>query len=270
MKKILLTVVGLMGVASLASASNVFSYTATATPGSSPDGLDQNNNPVSVWTITQGPGVTGGGISGAYYGTAFGGEALSGWQIWSSPNNLSTGEGGFIDASDIFAGGALSIGQTVSINFEMRAVDPGRDVGVSLLNGSGDAITFGIYGGEPNAGYPYTGNGYFYSDAGSADVSAGSMGYQYQNEFNIAFTVTGANTYSAVAGSDAWSGTFNGSLVGIDVFNFGAGNGSDMAFNNLTVASPVPEPGTMSLVFLGAALSFFGWKKLGRSGIYVR
>ena len=252
--------VGLMGVAGLAYASNNFSYTATNAPGHSPDdGVDQNGNGVSAWTIAQNPGVTGGGISGDYYGTAFGGETLSGWQIWSSPGSLATGDGGFIEASNMFAGGALSIGQTVSINFEMRATDPGRDVGVSLLNGSGSGITFGIYGGEPNAGYPYTGSGYFYSDAGSTDVSAGSMGYQYQNEFNIAFTVTGANTYSAVAGSDAWSGTFNGSLIGIDVFNYGAGNGSDMAFNNLTVS--VPEPGTLSLVSLGAVLSFFGLQK---------
>jgi len=256
MKKILLTVVGLMSVAGLAYASNNFSYTATGTPGSSPDGVDQNNNPVSVWTIAQNPGVTGGGISGAYEGTAFAGETLSGWQIWSSPGGLATGDGGFIEASNIFAGGALSVGQTVSINYEMRATDPGRDVGVSLLNGSGDAITFGIYGGEPNSGYPYTGTGYFYSDAGSTDVSAGGMTYQYQSEFNIAFTVTGANTYSAVAGSDAWSGTFNGSLLGIDVFNYGAGNGSDVAFNNLTIA--VPEAGTLSLFSLGTAALLIG------------
>jgi hypothetical protein len=253
MKKLFVTTACLMGIAGLAYASDDFSYSATTTPGSSPDGVDQNNNPVSVWTLAQNPGVTGGGSSGAYSGTAFSGETLSGWQIWSSPGSLATGDGGFIEVSNIFAGGALNIGQTVSINFEMRAIDPGRDVGVSLLNGSGDAITFGIFGGEPSSSYPYTGNGYFYSDAGSTDVSAGSMGYQYQSEFNLAFTVTGADTYSAVVGSDSWSGTFNGSLVGIDVFNYGAGNGSDVAFNNLTVEA-APEAGTFSLFILGATL----------------
>lgn len=79
------------------------------------------------------------------------------------------------------------------------------------------------------------------------------MGYQYQNAFNIAFTVTGANTYSAIAGSDNWSGTFSGSLTGIDVFNDAGGNGSDVGFNNLTV---VPEPGTLALVSAGGALLF--------------
>ncbi|HEX3628691.1 MAG TPA: hypothetical protein VH280_25050 [Verrucomicrobiae bacterium] len=236
MKRILSTLIAVTCAASVASASDNFSYTATATPGTQPDGVDQNNNPVNVWTLAQNPGVTNGGISGAYFGTAFGGETLSGWQIWTSPSGLPAGDGGFIEASNIFSSGPLSVGQTISINFEMRAADPGRDVGVSLLNGSGAAITFGIYGGEPNSSYPYTGNGYFYSDAVSSYASAGSMGYQYQHEFNISFTITGPNTYSAVAGSDSWSGTFSGQLLGIDVFNYGAGNGSDMGFNNLTVA----------------------------------
>jgi hypothetical protein len=132
----------------------------------------------------------------------------------------------------------------------MRAIDPGKQVGVDILNGSGAAITFGIFGGEPGP-YPYTGSGYYYSDAGSAYVSAGSMGYQYQSEFNIAFTVTGANTYSAAAGSDTWSGTFSGSLIGMDVFNLGAGDASDVAFNNLTV---IPEPTTIALIGIGLSL----------------
>lgn len=260
MKQAALILISMLGAAGMASASNLFSYNATAAPGTSPsDGVDvlNGNAPVEIWSVTQSPGVTGGGISGDYFGTAFSGETLSGWQMWSSPGSLSTGEGGFIDASTTFAGGALSIGQTVSINFEMRAVDPGREVGVSLLNASGNAITFGIFGGEPDASYPYTGSGYYYSDAGSSYASAGSMSYQYQNEFNIAFTVTGAGTYSAVAGSDSWSGTFSGSLIGMDVYNHGAGNGSDVAFNNLAV---VPEPGTIA--FMGLGLALLLWRPL--------
>ena len=62
------------------------------------------------------------------------------------------------------------------------------------------------------------------------------MSYQYQSAFNIAFTVTGTNTYLAVAGSDTWTGTFNGPLTGIDVFNHAGGNGSDVGFNNLKIA----------------------------------
>jgi hypothetical protein len=253
MKKILLTAVGLMSVAGLAHASNLFSYTATAAPGSTPDGVDQNNNPLNIWTVTLTPPTVSGGGEGVYEGTAFSGD-LSGWQEYSYPGSGGPGSSGSVDAVNTFAGGALAIGQTLSLNFEMRAVDntPNSTVGVSLLNGSGNAITFGIFGGEPDASAPYTGNGYYYTDAGTSYGSAGSMGYQYQSEFNIAFTVTGADTYSAVAGSDSWSGTFNGSLTGIDVFNHDAGNASDVGFNNLTVA--VPEPGVVGLASVGGAL----------------
>ncbi len=175
MKKILLTAIGLIGVAGLASASNNFSYTATGTPGNTPDGTDQNSDPVNVWTLLVTPGSGTGSAQGAYEGTAFSGETLSGWQIWTSPGSSANGPGvsGSINASDTFAGGALSIGQTVSLNFEMRAANLGTDVGISLLNGSGNAITFGIYGGEASPSNPYTGSGYFYTDAGSTYASAG-------------------------------------------------------------------------------------------------
>ena len=234
---LVLVLVGMMSVVRVASASSIFSYTATAAPGATPDGVDQNGNPVDIWTVTLTPPASGTGGEGVYEGTAFSGETLSGWQEYSYPGAGGPGTSGSVDATNIFAGGALTVGQTVSINFEMRAADAHGTVGVSLLNGSGNAITFGIYGAEPDSSNTnYTGTGYYYSDAGSGgDVNAGSMGYQYQIEFNIAFTITGPNTYTAIAGSDSWSGTFSGSLIGIDVFNHDAGDASDTAFNNLTV-----------------------------------
>jgi len=270
MKKILLTVVGLMGVAGLAHASNNFSYTATGSPGTAPDGVDQNNNPVGVWTeiITLG-GTNGTGDDGAdgagvgFYnpdGSGDVGGNVNAWQEYSYQND-GVGLGGSVNSLNTFAGGALGIGQKVSINFVMRATDPatgGRaagQVGVSLLSGSSDAITFYIYGGGP-------GN-YFYTDAGSTGASAGSMGYQYQSPFNIAFTITGADTYSAIAGSDSWSGTFNGSLTGIDVFNDAGGNGSDVGFNNLTIAN-VPEPGVLGLASVGGAL-LLGYRRRNKT-----
>jgi hypothetical protein len=228
-----------MGAIGLASASNNFSYTAIAAPGSTPDGENVYDSDASdnVWTVTFTPGTGTGSAQGAYLGTAFSGETLSGWQIWDSPGSSSNSNGvsGNVDSVDTFAGGALSVGQTVSLNYEMRSTSLGTQVGVSLLNGSGAAITVGIFGQEPNVANPYTGNGYYYTDAGSTYAPAGSMGYQYQVEFPIAFTITGTNTYLATWGSDSWTGTFNGPLTGIDVFNYSAGNGSDVGFNNLTV-----------------------------------
>ena len=161
------------------------------------------------------------------------GGNVNAWQEYSYQND-GTALGGSVDSYNTFAGGALTVGQTVSINFVMRATDPAAnghpagEVGVSLLNGTNTAITFFIYGGGP--GY------YFYTDAGKTNADAGPMTYQYQNPFNIAVTVTGPNAYNATAGSDSWSGTFNGSLTGIDVFNHAGGNGSDVGFNNLAIA----------------------------------
>jgi len=265
-KKLLACVAGLAGAASPGFASTNFSYTATQTPGTYPDGVDQGSNPVDIWTLYQVAG-TGAGSSGAYEGTSFAGETLSGWQMYTTPGGAAPANvAGSIDSFMTLPGGALTIGQTVSINFEMRAVNPHTTVGVSVLNSiSGTAgtpaITFGIYGGEPDAtNTPYTGTGYYYADAstGGADTGApGTLGYQYQDEFNISFTVTGAGTYSAIAtnaaGTDAWTGTYSGSLLGFDVFNHMAGDASDVAFNNLTV-STVPEPATLSLVSLGVVM----------------
>jgi hypothetical protein len=250
MKKALLFLVGLAGAVGVASASNNFSYTATDTPGNSPDGIDQSSNPLQVWTLTTAPGFSGLDGSGGYNGTPGGSSGeFSGWQMYSYVNSPDVaGDGGSATATTTFAGGALAIGQTVSINFEMRALDTGvGTAGLSLLNGSGNAITFEITGG----------GAYNYTDAGSTAASAGSMGYQYQSPFNIAFTVTGAGTYSAVAGTDAWSGTYSGSLLGMDVFNIKGGNGSDVGFNNLTV---VPEPSTWGMLTAGG-LMLLGYRR---------
>lgn len=244
MKRIILTLMIVVFAVSLASAADNFSYTATAAPGAAPDGVDQNNNAVDVWTIiatpggTNGTGDNGADGSGVYFGNPDGGGGIGGssensWQMYSYQND-GTGLGGSVDATNQFAGGPLTVGQTVSIQFVMRATDPatgGRPpgtVGVSLLNGNNTAVEFFIYGGGPG--------GYFYTDAGVTNASAGPMTYQYQSAFTISFTITGPNTYSAIAGSDSWTGTFNGSISGIDVFNHAGGNASDVGFNNLSVA----------------------------------
>ena len=239
MKKVTVIVFSLIMAVRLASASNNFSYTATAAPGSTPDGTDQNATPVNVWTNvlyaggTNGLGDSGADGSGVYFGAPFGGGLGNVWQMYSYQND-GVGLGGSVDSYNTFAGGALAVGQTVSIDFEMRATDPAStngpagEVGVSLMNGTNTAIKFYIYGGGPGW--------YFYNDAGTNAAKAGAMTYQYQVPFNIAFTVTGPNTYLAVAGSDTWTGTFSGSLTGIDVFNHRGGNASDVGYNLLKVA----------------------------------
>jgi hypothetical protein len=264
MKRATLILISVFSAVRLASASNNFSYAATAAPGSTPDGTDQNSNPVTVWAVTttlggtNGTGDNGADGAGVYFGSPFGGGLGNVWQVYSYQND-GVGLGGSVDSVNTFAGGALTVGQTVSINFEMRATDPtsnGRppgEVGVSLLNGTNTVIKFYIYGGGPGW--------YLYTDAGSTAAKAGPMTYQYQVPFNIAFTITGPNTYLAVAGSDTWTGTFNGPLTGIDVFNHAGGNGSDVGFNNLSVApqltiNNIGPDGTKTLFNTTNTLSF--------------
>ena len=244
MKKTLSILFSIIGAVSVASASSNFAYTATGDPGAAPDGVDQNSNSVDVWTVVLTPGANSNDGSGTGFynpdGANDAGGNVNAWQAYSYQNS-GVGNGGSVDASTTFPGGALSVGQTVSIDFVMRALDNpsgGTDLstngqaGISLLNSSGNAITFAIIGGGPNH--------YYYTDAGSTGASAGAgLAYQYQNQIHIAITVTGVGTYSATAfngsGVDNWSGTFSGSLIGMNVFNHKGGNGSDVGFNNLKV-----------------------------------
>jgi len=167
MKRVLLFIVSLVSAASLASAANNNKYTSTDNPNNSPDGVDQSASPVNVWTVTTTPGATGSDGSGSGFFSPFGGGLGNTWQLYSYQNS-GVGNGGGVDAATTFAGGALTIGQTVSIDFEMRATDPGKRVGLSLLNGTGNAITFDIPGGGP-------GN-YFYTDAGTNNASCREHG----------------------------------------------------------------------------------------------
>ncbi len=85
MNKILLFIVSLVSAASLASAANNVSYTATANPSGSPDGVDQSANPVDVWTVTTTPGFNGTDGAGSYYASQ---PSLgNAWQMYSYQNS---------------------------------------------------------------------------------------------------------------------------------------------------------------------------------------
>jgi hypothetical protein len=208
-------------------ASTMVSYVASGDPGGAPDA---NGQSVDVWTTTQSP--TGGSGSGFFNPFAL---PATPWVLFSYPNGVD----GSIQASHAFSGGALGIGQTVFIDWANRAIDPGGSVGVSLTNGGAAIATVKFVGGDSDGVYRY-------DDAGGTNQSTGE-GFAYQNMQTFKFTLNSATTYTASYGATSWGGTISGTINGIQVFNNGGGNGSDVPFNNLGI---VPEPSSVILAVL--------------------
>jgi hypothetical protein len=218
-------------------ASTMVSYVASGDPGGAPDA---NGQSVDAWTTTQSPiGGSGSGFFSPFTLPA------TPWVLYSYPNGVD----GSIQASHSFSGGSLGIGQTVSIDWANRAIDPGGAVGVSLTNGGTAVATVKFVGGDP-------GGVYRYDDAGGANQSTGE-GFAYQNMQTFKFTLNSATTYTASYGATSWNGTISGAIDGIQVFNNGGGNGSDVPFNNLGI---VPEPSSVILAAL-AGMCFISLRR---------
>ncbi len=226
-----------LGVASV-EAADVVSYTAYASPGSAPDG---NNGAVDVWT------VTGDGGAGRSYLQGNQDGNINVWTIW----DLSDQPGGTY-ATHTFAGGALTVGQTVEIDYtHNRNIDNGKYIGVRLLNGTTTEVAMVFRGGKLVFSRYDTGSGQY------VDINKYYDRYDF---FRVVFRLTGANTYfmsvsegsitdntsgggnggddgNAAVGDvvDFWTGTFTGAAItGIQVFTEG-GNDSDQWFDNLTI-----------------------------------
>ena len=193
----------------MASASTDFSYTATDVPGQAPDGLDQSGKSVSVWTVTLTPGIdgnqSGANGSGVYFGETFDSFA-NGWEEYSF-QGTGAGQGGSVDSVNTFSGGFWPSASPCRSTLICGAPIP-RPADFRLAGWASIVEWFRIHR-LLHLRLVAT-----FSHRPSTTASAGAMQYQYQSPFNIQFTVTSANTYSAVAGSDAWSGTFSGSLTG--------------------------------------------------------
>ena len=150
----------------------------------------------------------------------------------------------------MFAGGALSIGQTVSINFLANSVDTGREYGIRLLNGTNFVLSLSFVGGDV----------YRYYDGSSS----GNSPFSYQrNGFNFAYTQNTATTYTVVAtaiGSITVIGTFSGTDGAggapdtMQIYNESAGMDNNVLTNNFAI---VPEPS--SYAFLGTGLGLCLW-----------
>jgi len=193
---------------------------------------------------TSGFGVfSSSGGSGASSGTFTGSSDLgaSSWGFYASGGEVS-------QALYDFDGGALTVGQTLSVQFDNSSIQSGGTVGLGFQNISNgnNRLEFFFIGGDSN--YTYIDNG------GSSDSGVGFT----SSGLTLDFTLTGTDTYSLditpIGGSTTnLSGTLGGTaLSGVDrlrIFNFNAGSGSgfDTYANNISI---IPEPSSIAMMGL--------------------
>lgn len=188
-------------------------------------------------------------------------SGADGFGVFSSSGGGGSSSGTFIGPSDIGAqswgffassselsealydiqGGALEVGQKLTVEIDNSSVQAGGSVGISFQNidqGNNRLEVFFI-GGQTN-----------YTVQDSAPIDSG-VGFTTAG-LTIEMTLTGTDTYSIDitpngSGTTNLTGTLGGTAgTGIDrfrFFNFNAGDGSSFDFfgNNLSV---VPEPST--------------------------
>lgn len=239
MKKSAYTLLFVASIASSASAATLVSYTASASPSSDPDA---NAGAVNVWDYSA---SAGGSFDGFFdKNDSFDNAGLSTpWQI----GTFTTSSGDFSQADHTFAGGALGLGQTVSINIANVGIAGGGSIGFELRDSNSPLIRFGFNGGDSN---------YFIDAPGGSGFTFSDNPYQANDVWNVAITITGAGTFnlktsSMASGTTDYNGTFDTSDGTLDiarVYSFQAGDQSDVTFNNLSV---VPEPTSLLLLSAG-------------------
>jgi len=251
---------------SAAHAADVVLYTASDSPGSAPDG---NNGAVDVWTVTG----DGGASRSLLKDIQDGNTAM--WAIW----DLNGGDGTY--AKHTFAGGALEVGQSVSIDWAHNVnIESNRSIGIRLMNGDNSEVALVFQGGKQV---------YTKYDTGSGAYVDIAKWYDRYDIYQLVFTLTGPNTYAmhitegSIAdnpegwGNDAddgnadvgpivdqWTGSFTGSAItGIQVYTAG-GNDSDQWFDNLSINDswlakahlPSPAYGVEDVAVAGLEMSW--------------
>jgi hypothetical protein len=195
-------------------AANPATYVASGSPNSSPDA----NGSVDVWSLST---QANNGGSGDYQG----GPGNS-WVLYSYGWPVA----GTAIMDHTFVGGALAVGQTVSIEWGNRAIATGQQVGVAVMSGANQAITLRWTGGT-NLGT------YDYSD-GLYDGRGNGVGFMWETLTPFIVTVTSPTTYLASWRGNQWTGTYNGgTLDGFRVFNKSAGDYSDVFSNNFKIGA---------------------------------
>lgn len=206
---------------------------------------DNGGSGFGAWTFsnTSGDGSQNGAFrSSATGGNQTGSQVSSGGSSWA----LYANSGQTANATRSFNGGALAVGQQLSLKMDNGWINNGNSVGFSLLNSSG-ANRFEFYFAGGNGAYTLnqvgignlTGPGY--TDSGLSVIFSQLAG----NNFGLQVQVLGGSTYN-----------YNGVLSASDIsqirfFNYSAGGGDNynFYFNDLAV---VPEPTNVALGIFGA------------------
>ena len=123
-KKVFLLLMMACMMVSVVNAALVVSYSASDSPGSAPDG---NGNTVDVWTVTGADGPNRSYLKNPQDGNT------NMWAIW----DLSDATDGTY-ATHTFDGGALTVGQSVSIDYTHNTnIDGnGQSIGIRFLDGA--------------------------------------------------------------------------------------------------------------------------------------
>jgi hypothetical protein len=208
------------------------------------DNASTTNYPGGTWSAA----TNGGSGFGAWSFTASGGGGhfIGATGETDNPSfGLFAGGTGATDLSSAdrsFTGGALTAGQTFSLDMGVSTAVSAGDVGINFLNGVTPEFTF-----------KFTSGGSFWQlNDGGVDFNT-TIPFSANTKINFAFTYNGGASYSLVITEGATTYTANAftatnpitNLTGARFFSNQQGVNQNLGFNNLAV---VPEPATVLLV----------------------
>ncbi len=217
-----------LAVAAQAFGATVATWSASGGANPGTDGWEPDLSGTGDWFQGNSAGNAG-GSSGA-------GAGNPAWGLWSN-------DGGVSAATWALVGGALTVGQSLGIDFDNGWVDSG---GVGVQFTSGGTVALAVFLNQGGPGYEIT------NSTGNVSSGKGWTG----DGFNISVELTGSGTYSLSFPGYSGSGTLANSLTSIDgirVYSadptgLGSGGNYDVFFNNVSV---IPEPSAALLGGLG-------------------
>lgn len=201
------------------------------------------NATIDGWNVT----TNGTGNTGSFQGNSAANGATDVSSITGNPAwGFFANGGGQLNAAYTLNGGALAVGQTLSINFDNGFIDTGKQVGIDFRMGSTTGISIFFTGGQAN-----------YEIFHSGGLTNSGVGFT-DDGFTIQVKLTGTNTFDLTFDTYTLSGTLGNAATGIDniqLFNNDAGNGSsnDLFANQIMV---IPEPHTTVLALATTGFLF--------------